>query len=110
MYYYFLYRTIGVGACCFGLCLAAGVGVGRFLGIFTLGDVFVSGGLVFITSNLVCDVSLWGYFCGVVFCLNIFVNFLTDCSFSIPMVLNGAARYGLDMASIRYSTVFVDYY
>ena len=77
-----------------------GARVGRLLGIFTLRDTVVFGGLLFITPTLICAVSLWKALCGVVFCLNIYTNCLIYCSFSAPMVANGDAGVGLGIDSI----------
>ena len=77
------------------------------IGSFSLGDAVVLGGLVCITSTLVCDVSLWEDVYGVVLCLKVSENLLIACIFSVPMDANGNAGAGLDFASIRSSATLV---
>ena len=86
--------------------LGTGDGVCKLLKNFTFGYVVLLGRflsrLIFITSTLVCDVSLSKYFFGVFFCLNISDSLLIACSFTAPMVKNGAQGVGLDMANIKF--------
>ena len=99
--------TICVGVGGFVFFLDAGAGVGRLLGSSILKDVVVVGSFLCFISTLVCDVSLWGYFCGVVFCLKISANFMTACIFSDLMDIYEAVRAGLEMDSIRPSSASV---
>ena len=60
----------------FGFFLDEGDGVVKLIGSFTLVYEVSMVGLLCLTYNIVGDVSLWGAFYGVVFCLNISTNFL----------------------------------
>ena len=53
------------------------------------------------------SISLWGAFCGVLFCLNVSANFLIACSLSALMDANADVWDGLEMVSIRSSTTLV---
>ena len=103
--------TISVCACCFGRFLGVGDGVCRLLVIFALRDAVDLGrflaSLLLIKSTLICDVSLWEDFCGVVLCLKISASLMIVCSFSSLVAANAAAGYGLEMASIIYSAILV---
>ena len=101
---------MGVGGCYFESFLDVHAGVGRFIGSFTLRDAVVLGGLLCLTSTLVCEISLWGDFFGFVFCLKISSNFLIECNVLSPMNANGDVCDGSEIASIRPSaSLFADF-
>ena len=75
--------------------LIVGAGGDRLLGSFTLRDGVFMGRLLCVTYTLVHDVSLWGVFCGVVFCLKISVNCLIVCSLEDLMNANEDVGDGL---------------
>ena len=108
MYLSSSYATIGVGGFDLRFFLGAGSGVGGLIGSFILGDAVFMGGLLCMISTLICDVSLWGGFCGVVFFLKISTNFLIACSLTALTDENGDVGGGLDMYSIRSSAALVD--
>ena len=87
--------TIDVGVGDFVTFLDVGAGVGRFIGSFTLGDAVFMVVLLCLISSLVCAVSLWRDFCGVVLCLKIYANLLMACNLASTMDVNGAVGTGL---------------
>ena len=58
---------MGVVGCDFDFFIYVGAEVGRFQGSFTLRDAVVLSGLLCLTSNLFCTISLWGVSCGLFF-------------------------------------------
>ena len=112
----------------FELLISVGSGFCSLLGSFTLGDSVVLGGLLFLTSTLVCVVSLWvgscvGFFImsfptlgnypqnrsshSYVICLKIRTKFLAACNFISPMDENGSIGSGFTIASMKSSDVLV---
>ena len=96
-----------VSGCTFEFCLDVGAGICRFQRSVTLGDAVFLSGMLFLISTLICDVSLWGAPCGVVFCLEISSNLLMACNFLTPMDTDGAVGAGSEIASIKASAAFV---
>ena len=68
------------------------------------------GGLLCLTSIFVCDVSLWGFYCGLVIFLKTSEKFLMDCNFLSPMDENMNVGYGFVISPIKYISVLIDYY
>ena len=104
------YATMGVG---FEFCLYIGAGVFCLQEIFALEYVEVLDGLICLTYTLVCDVSLWGVSCVVLFrmlfptlgnknrssrsyvvCLKLSSKLRIDCNLLAPMDANGAVSDG----------------
>ena len=94
--------------CAFEFWLYVDAEVGRLLGSFTLRDAVVLGGSLCLTSTLVCSVSLWGIYCGVVVCLKISAKLMITCNFLDHMDAHGAVGAGFLIASIKSSAILVD--
>ena len=77
------------------------------IGIFTFGYAVVMGGFLCLTSTLVCDVSLWGDLCVILFYLKTSATSLMDCILAYLMDINGDVGSGLEMVSIRYNSILV---
>ena len=86
---------MGVGVGGFELFLSVGARVFRSLGSFTIRDVVDFGGLLCLTSTLVCSVSLCGSYYGVGFFLKISANFPLACKLLAPMDANGGVGSGM---------------